>query len=42
MEPNDGTITLKRETWTLPNTVPFGDGSLVPLNAGEEIGWKVA
>ncbi|HEY1044195.1 MAG TPA: dihydroorotase [Telluria sp.] len=42
MEPNQGTITLKRETWTLPNTVPFGESSLVPLNAGEEIGWKVA
>jgi dihydroorotase len=42
LEPNAGTITLKRETWTLPNTVPFGDAQLVPLNAGEEIGWKVA
>jgi dihydroorotase len=42
LEPNTGTITLKRETWTLPNTVPFGESQLVPLNAGEEIGWKVA
>jgi dihydroorotase len=42
LEPNAGTITLKRETWTLPNAVPFGDSQLVPLNAGEEIGWKVA
>ncbi|MFD2367144.1 dihydroorotase [Pseudoduganella sp. GCM10020061] len=42
LEPNAGTITLKRETWTLPNTVPFGESQLVPLNAGEEIGWKVA
>lgn len=41
LEPNPDTITIKRETWTLPNTVPFGESSLVPLNAGEEIGWKV-
>ncbi|HZX27677.1 MAG TPA: dihydroorotase [Telluria sp.] len=39
---NEGTITIKRERWTLPATVPFGDTALAPLNAGEEIGWKVA
>ncbi|MGZ3181277.1 MAG: dihydroorotase [Telluria sp.] len=39
---NEGAMTLKRESWTLPQTVPFGDGALVPLNAGEEIGWRVA
>jgi dihydroorotase len=39
---NTGTITLKRETWTLPTEVPFGETSLVPLNGGEAIGWKLA
>ena len=39
---NEGTITLKREEWTLPETVPFGEHQLVPLNAGETIRWKMA
>ncbi|MGH8855798.1 MAG: dihydroorotase [Telluria sp.] len=39
---NEGTITLKREAWTLPETVPFGEHQLVPLNAGETINWKMA
>jgi dihydroorotase len=38
---NEGTITLKRESWTLPETVPFGEHALVPLNAGETIQWKM-
>ncbi|MCC2957919.1 dihydroorotase [Massilia sp. IC2-477] len=38
---NEGTITLKREAWTLPETVPFGEHQLVPLNAGETINWKM-
>ena len=39
---NTGSVTLKRESWTLPAELPFGDTSLVPLNAGETIGWKLA
>ncbi|MGE5652529.1 MAG: dihydroorotase [Bacillota bacterium] len=35
-------ITLQRETWTLPAEVPLGDTSVVPLNGGESIGWKLA
>ena len=38
---NEGTITLKREAWTLPQTVPMGDAALVPLNAGEPLNWKM-
>jgi dihydroorotase len=38
---NEGTITLKRETWSLPATVPMGEQDLVPLNAGEQIVWKM-
>ncbi|OWW21929.1 dihydroorotase [Noviherbaspirillum denitrificans] len=37
---NAGTITLKRETWTLPAEVPMGDTTVVPLNGGEAIDWK--
>nr|WP_315482648.1 dihydroorotase [uncultured Undibacterium sp.] len=39
---NAGSMTLKRESWTLPNELSYLDGSLVPLNAGETINWKVA
>jgi dihydroorotase len=39
---NEGTITLKREAWTLPATVPMGESELVPLNGGEQINWKLA
>jgi dihydroorotase len=39
---NAGTLTLKRETWTLPAELPFVDGgTIVPLNAGESVNWKV-
>jgi dihydroorotase len=38
---NEGTITLARESWTLPATVPMGENQLVPLNAGERIDWKM-
>lgn len=39
---NVGRMTLKRESWTLPNELSYLDGSLVPLNAGEVINWKVS
>ncbi len=39
---NEGTITLERRDWTLPERVPFGEHQLVPLNAGETIHWKMA
>ena len=38
---NEGTITLKREAWTLPASVPMAEHQLVPLNAGETINWKM-
>ncbi len=39
---NAGTVTLKRESWTLPETLPFGDASIKPLRAGETLNWKLA
>ena len=39
---NAGTVTLRRETWELPASVPFGDASLKPLRAGEMLAWKQA
>ncbi|HYD96718.1 MAG TPA: dihydroorotase [Noviherbaspirillum sp.] len=38
---NSGTVTLQRETWTLPAELPLGDATVVPLNGGEKIGWKL-
>lgn len=39
---NRDTITLVRDDWRVPETVPFGDERLVPLRAGESIPWKLA
>jgi dihydroorotase len=38
---NTGTVTLKRETWTLPAELAMGDATVVPLNGGETIDWKL-
>lgn len=38
---NTGTITLKRESWTLPAELPMGEATVVPLNGGESIDWKL-
>ncbi|MEY2780580.1 MAG: hypothetical protein RL307_284 [Pseudomonadota bacterium] len=39
---NTDTISLKREVWTLPQTLSFGDGQLTPLCAGEQLSWQLA
>ncbi len=39
---NTGTITLTKGDWRLPDELPFGDTTIVPLNAGETISWKMA
>jgi dihydroorotase len=38
---NEGSITLKREAWTIPASVPMGEHQLVPLDAGQQIHWKM-
>ncbi|WP_024301070.1 dihydroorotase [Pseudogulbenkiania sp. MAI-1] len=38
---NADTITLVKESWTVPASLPYGDHELVPLRAGETIGWKL-
>jgi len=37
---NHGKVTLKRENWTLPEAVPFGDAQLKPLCGGETLTWR--
>ena len=36
------TITLRRESWTVPANLEMGSEKLVPLRAGEPIRWRVA
>ena len=38
---NAGTVTLRRQSSTVPDAVPFGDADLKPLRAGETLGWTV-
>lgn len=35
-------VTLKREPWALPETLPFGDTVIKPLRAGETLNWRLA
>ncbi|MFT5534487.1 MAG: dihydroorotase [Burkholderiaceae bacterium] len=38
---NVDTITLRREEWTMPVELAVGDTTVVPLNAGEKLHWKL-
>jgi dihydroorotase len=37
---NSGTVTLKRQPYTLPESLPFGDAQLKPLRGGETLAWR--
>ena len=39
---NQERITLVRESWNVPATLPFGDSVLVPMRGGEAMPWRVA
>ncbi|MGB1297779.1 MAG: dihydroorotase [Psychrobium sp.] len=39
---NTDTITLTKEEWTVPDTLPLGNDIVVPLKGGETIGWTVS
>jgi dihydroorotase len=38
---NTSTITLRKESWTLPEMLPFGEASLKPLRGGETLAWRM-
>jgi len=38
---NSGTITLRREAWTVPESYPFGEARLKPLGGGESLAWRI-
>jgi dihydroorotase len=38
---NTGTVTLRREAWAVPETLPFGEADLKPLRGGETLQWRL-
>ncbi len=38
---NTSTITLRRESWTPPESFAFGDAQLKPLRSGESLPWRL-
>ena len=39
---NEDTVTVRRQTWSVPEALPFGEATLKPLRAGETLAWKLA
>ncbi|MEL0660622.1 dihydroorotase [Psychromonas arctica] len=38
---NTDTVTLEKQSWTVPETLVFGNDVVVPIKANEEMTWKV-
>lgn len=38
---NTDRITLQKQSWTVTETLPFADTTLVPMRAGQQIHWQV-
>lgn len=38
---NSNTITLSKQSWTVPKSIDFAGQHLIPMRAGEKISWKV-
>jgi dihydroorotase len=36
-----GTVTLQRQNWTIPDNIDVAGTSIVPLAAGDTLGWKM-
>ena len=34
-------ITLVRQEWTAPASLPFGELTVIPLRAGEKLRWRL-
>jgi dihydroorotase len=41
MPRNTSTITLRKQSWQVPDSYAFGEHSIVPLQAGATLQWKV-
>ena len=42
LDRNSDTVTLTKEEWHVPESMPFGNDIVVPIRAGEKISWKVS
>ena len=38
---NEGTITLEKKPWQIPETLAFGESVIIPFRAGEHCQWKM-
>jgi dihydroorotase len=38
---NTDSITLIKQEWTVPEKLPFADETIIPMRAGETVGWKL-
>ncbi len=38
---NTSTVTLKREAWVVPETLPLGDAQIKPLCGGDTLQWRL-
>ena len=38
---NTGQNTLTKTAWRIPDELPFTEGGLVPVRAGEEMSWQM-
>lgn len=38
---NKTSITIRRQTWDVPMSLPFMDSEIVPLGAGNRVNWKL-
>jgi dihydroorotase len=41
LAPNAEQVSLQRNPWVVPNTLPYPESSLVPFMAGETLTWKL-
>ena len=38
---NSESITLRKATWMVPDSYPFGDQRVVPLASGRQLQWQL-
>ena len=41
LEPNGGKVRLGKEEWLVPETYGLGDSTVVPMMAGQTLGWRM-
>ena len=41
LPPSDESITLTKESWSVPSKLPFGDDEIVPFFAGKQLSWRI-